>query len=200
MSVHVNTELDTAISVAANVLLSENGSVKLADFGVAGQLTESLNKRKTFVGTPFWMAPEVITQTAYDTKVCSTPLQNKHQNSGEKTKRFTQNACMYCMCASLYTDMYTNTACTLSPIQADIWSLGITAIELAQGEPPHADLHPMRVLFLIPKSNPPDLQGSYSKAFKEFVALCLNKDPKDVSVHLTNTVHTFVPTFLLPVA
>lgn len=152
---------------AANVLLSEQGDVKLADFGVAGQLTDTQIKRNTFVGTPFWMAPEVIKQSAYDFKVS---LWSGGGNFHVNNLHSVWSACVWMH----LTDGFH------SP-QADIWSLGITAIELAKGEPPNSDLHPMRVLFLIPKNTPPTLEGPYSKPFKEFVEACLNKDPRFVS-------------------
>lgn len=117
---------------AANVLISNDGSVKLCDFGVAAQLNQASNRRQTMAGTPYWMAPEVIMDGVYyDTK-------------------------------------------------ADIWSLGITAYEIATGNPPYCEIEALRVMQLITKSKPPRLEGkSYSPALKEFIALCLDEDANE---------------------
>ncbi|KAJ3087787.1 Serine/threonine-protein kinase 25 [Quaeritorhiza haematococci] len=115
---------------AANILLTDEGKVKLCDFGVAGQITMSCLRRNSFVGTPYWMAPEIIKRAQYDFK-------------------------------------------------ADIWSLGITIIELATGNPPFADQDPRRAIFLIPRTRPAKLEGKYSVAMKEFIAMCLKEEPEE---------------------
>ncbi|OWZ14737.1 Protein kinase [Phytophthora megakarya] len=117
---------------AGNLLLNGDGVTKLADFGVSAQLTATVGKRRTVIGTPFWMAPEVIQEAQYDCK-------------------------------------------------ADLWSLGITALELAEGEPPLAHMHPMRAIFLIPNRAPPELRepNKYSTEFRDFIAVCLKKDPQE---------------------
>uniref|UniRef100_A0A8C9U8F8 non-specific serine/threonine protein kinase n=1 Tax=Scleropages formosus TaxID=113540 RepID=A0A8C9U8F8_SCLFO len=116
-----------------NVLLTENAEVKLVDFGVSAQLDRTVGRRNTFIGTPYWMAPEVI-------------------------------------------------ACDENPdatydFKSDLWSLGITAIEMAEGAPPLCDMHPMRALFLIPRSPAPRLKSKkWSKKFQLFVESCLVKN------------------------
>ncbi|XP_033977083.1 mitogen-activated protein kinase kinase kinase kinase 4 isoform X1 [Trematomus bernacchii] len=116
-----------------NVLLTENAEVKLVDFGVSAQLDKTIGRRNTFIGTPYWMAPEVIAcdenpDAAYD-------------------------------------------------YRSDLWSLGITALEMAEGAPPLCDMHPMRALFLIPRNPPPKLKSKkWSKRFLSFTDSCLVKN------------------------
>uniref|UniRef100_A0A671Q996 non-specific serine/threonine protein kinase n=1 Tax=Sinocyclocheilus anshuiensis TaxID=1608454 RepID=A0A671Q996_9TELE len=116
-----------------NVLLTENAEVKLVDFGVSAQLDRTVSRRNTFIGTPYWMAPEVI-------------------------------------------------ACDENPdatydYKSDLWSLGITAIEMAEGAPPLCDMHPMRALFLIPRNPAPRLKSKkWSKNFQSFIESCLVKN------------------------
>ncbi|XP_075938816.1 mitogen-activated protein kinase kinase kinase kinase 3-like isoform X1 [Anarhichas minor] len=120
----------------ANILLTDNGYIKLADFGVSAQITVTIAKRKSFIGTPYWMAPEVA--------------------AVERKGGYDQ------LC--------------------DIWAVGITAIELAELQPPMFDLHPMRALLLMTKSNfqPPKLKDKmkWTINFHQFVKTALTKNPK----------------------
>ena len=122
-----------------NVLLTINGDVKLVDFGVSAQLDKTISRRNTFIGTPYWMAPEVI--------ACDP--ENQIQVNSKYDNR------------------------------SDLWSLGITAIEMAEGHPPLCELHPMRALFLIPRNPPPKLKkekGRWTGNFIDFVEKALTKN------------------------
>uniref|UniRef100_A0A674DJD2 non-specific serine/threonine protein kinase n=1 Tax=Salmo trutta TaxID=8032 RepID=A0A674DJD2_SALTR len=132
-----------------NVLLTENAEVKLVDFGVSAQLDRTIGKRNTFIGTPYWMAPEVI---ACDENPDST-----------------------------------------YDYRSDLWSLGITALEMAEGAPPLCDMHPMRALFLIPRNPPPKLKSKkWSKKFLTFVESCLVKNYLHRPATETLLRHSFI--------
>ncbi|XP_004444557.2 serine/threonine-protein kinase 10 isoform X7 [Drosophila pseudoobscura] len=121
---------------AGNVLLTMEGGVKLADFGVSAKNKHTMQKHDTFIGTPYWMAPELV--------LCETFRDNPYDH------------------------------------KVDIWSLGITLIELAQMEPPNSEMSPMRVLLKIQKSEPPKLEqpSRWSKEFNDFLKKSLVKDPQ----------------------
>uniref|UniRef100_A0A667XNF7 non-specific serine/threonine protein kinase n=1 Tax=Myripristis murdjan TaxID=586833 RepID=A0A667XNF7_9TELE len=135
---------------AGNVLLMLDGDIKLADFGVSAKNTKTLQRRDSFIGTPYWMAPEVV------------------------------------MCETMKDAPY--------DYKADIWSLGITLIELAQIEPPHHELNPMRVLLKIAKSEPPTLDQphKWSQEFKDFLKKALDKNPESRPTAAQLLEHPFV--------
>ncbi|XP_067234001.1 myosin-IIIa isoform X1 [Chanodichthys erythropterus] len=130
---HINKTIHRDVK-GNNILLTTEGGIKLVDFGVSAQLTNTRLRRNTSVGTPFWMAPEVI--------ACEQQLDSTYDE------------------------------------RCDVWSLGITAIELGDGDPPLAELHPMRALFKIPRNPPPTLHQPeiWSNDFNDFICKCLIKD------------------------
>lgn len=152
----------------ANILLTEAGDVKLADFGVSAQITATINKRKSFIGTPYWMAPEVLITilTMIPEEKCVLLLRYRLMRLASST--------MLQVAAVERKGGY-NQLC-------DIWACGITAIELAELQPPMFDLHPMRALFLMSKSGfkPPTLKDrdKWSPTFHNFVKVALTKNPK----------------------
>ncbi|XP_007938059.1 STE20-like serine/threonine-protein kinase [Orycteropus afer afer] len=119
---------------AGNILFTLDGDIKLADFGVSAKNTRTIQRRDSFIGTPYWMAPEVV--------MCETSKDRPYD------------------------------------YKADVWSLGITLIEMAEIEPPHHELNPMRVLLKIAKSEPPTLAqpSRWSSNFKDFLKKCLEKN------------------------
>uniref|UniRef100_A0A8C1W395 non-specific serine/threonine protein kinase n=1 Tax=Cyprinus carpio TaxID=7962 RepID=A0A8C1W395_CYPCA len=135
---------------AGNILLTLDGDIKLADFGVSAKNTKTLQRRDSFIGTPYWMAPEVV------------------------------------MCETMKDAPY--------DYKADIWSLGITLIEMAQIEPPHHELNPMRVLLKIAKSEPPTLEkpAKWSMEFKDFLKKALDRNPETRPTAAQLLDHPFV--------
>lgn len=163
---------------AANVLLSTQGMVKVSDFGVAAQIGASIgSKRRTFVGSPLWMAPEVIQQSPDMAGMEGEGTIKKEESTSRKTTP---------------RDGYDEAA--------DIWSLGITAIEMAMGEPPRSKVTSLRLLFLIVREPPPVLEGAFSIEFRDFVWQCLRKSPEDRPPAIDLLMHPFVAMAEMPKA